>query len=707
MGKIEPKQVRETQSLFEKKDYHDSYYMLFGLKGEPSVLDLAGTKKYLMALLGDEKNSLKQVREGRKIAKYIEQFYRPNKVNTRYCDFCGVELSGVEYDTLMDGRDRCVTCSRTAVKSEAEFKKIFQDVRRNMESAFGIKLMAGVRVQMVNSKRLYRAMGRNFTPREKESGRAVGVAIRKADHFELLIENGSPRIKAIMTMAHELTHIWQYINWNSKQIRRTYGKELELQIYEGMAKWVEIQYAYLINEHAIAKREEIITAYRQDEYGFGFLRYRSNYAFSLENVITGDTPFTDKNYPLGLDYLGEVSIPIEFLEVPEYYEEDDELTEEEKTQLREEFERDSGGKNRDSNQLYYFFYEQLDEEEQQLYMQVLAAIQEMKTEILLEQTVKNGVLKKIQTAVLHDHPELFWFQNGMLFYGGSEEEATKCGFTYCMEREERERRQEMINTAVEEVFLKNVSEQMSDYEAVLQIYENIIDLVDYDSIGLDEQKAKGRMSVEEYDNLRSIYGTLVNKKAVCAGYAKAFQYLLQKIGVECLYVIGPTGKEWHAWNIVRIEDEYYYMDVTWGDYSNTKEEKNISDDIKYFYFGITTEELMLDHTPCVEGFEMPVCTATACNYFVRSGLYFDTYNLKEMKERALRAVIAKEKSICFKFKNEQVCNEIKDKLIRGNGWGEIQQYINLKMGKTIDSSSITYIDGKKNKALLEFIFKYI
>ncbi|MBQ6411049.1 MAG: hypothetical protein IJI16_03770, partial [Atopobiaceae bacterium] len=39
-----------------------------------------------------------------------------------------------------------------------------------------------------------------------------------------------------------------------------YGKDLELEIYEGMAKWAEIQYAYLINEVPIAKREEIITA---------------------------------------------------------------------------------------------------------------------------------------------------------------------------------------------------------------------------------------------------------------------------------------------------------------------------------------------------------------------------------------------------------------------------------------------------------------
>ena len=52
-----------------------------------------------------------------------------------------------------------------------------------------------------------------------------------------------------------------------------YGKEQELEIYEGMAKWVEIQYAYLIGEPAAAKREEISARLREDEYGRGFRKY--------------------------------------------------------------------------------------------------------------------------------------------------------------------------------------------------------------------------------------------------------------------------------------------------------------------------------------------------------------------------------------------------------------------------------------------------
>ena len=77
-------------------------------------------------------------------------------------------------------------------------------------------------------------------------------------------------------------------------------------IYEGMAKWVEIQYAYLINEPARAKREELITSYRADEYGYGFLRYVSNYPFSTGTVIVRPTPFQNTKMPLDPAYCGPI-----------------------------------------------------------------------------------------------------------------------------------------------------------------------------------------------------------------------------------------------------------------------------------------------------------------------------------------------------------------------------------------------------------------
>ena len=73
---------------------------------------------------------------------------------------------------------------------------------------------------------------------------------------------------------------------------------MNLEIYEGMAKWSEIQYAYLINEFATAKREEIITSMREDEYGRGFNMYTSVYPLSETTTLRGATPFNDTSKPL-------------------------------------------------------------------------------------------------------------------------------------------------------------------------------------------------------------------------------------------------------------------------------------------------------------------------------------------------------------------------------------------------------------------------
>lgn len=291
----------------ERRPYHERYYLLFGRDREFSFLDLEGTEEYLSEM-GMQHNPLKQARDGKKIIEMVEATYKPGKPDARYCDFCGEEIYGVEFETLADGRDRCLNCGRTAIKTGEEFRRIFEDVKRNMESFFGIRINAGVRVEMVNAKTLHKRLGHTFVPTPQSDGRILGVAIKDKNGYTLMVENGSPRMASMLTMAHELTHIWQYINWNDKAICRKYGKNMRLEIYEGMAKWVEIQYAYLINEPATAKREEIMTAHRDDEYGHGFLRYRANYPFSQGTVITKATPFMNVETPLQMDYCGAIQV---------------------------------------------------------------------------------------------------------------------------------------------------------------------------------------------------------------------------------------------------------------------------------------------------------------------------------------------------------------------------------------------------------------
>lgn len=660
----------------ERKPYHERYYTLYGGDSEPSNLELKGVLEYL-ATLGMDRNPLKQAREGKNIAEFVEATFKPGRPDARYCDFCGAEIYGVEYETLVDGRDRCLNCGRTAIKTGEEFRKIFEDVKRNMEAFFGIRINAGIKVEMVNSKTLHKRLGKAFIPTPDSDGRILGVAISDKNGYSLLVENGSPRMASMLTMAHELTHIWQYINWKDKNIKKKYGKELRLEVYEGMAKWVEIQYAYLINEPAVAKREEIITENRRDEYGLGFLRYRANYPFSRGTVITKPTPFLDVETPLSLDYCGEMT----FVEPEENVNDGNGSGAAPKSPA----EAIKGPSNRNPATLSRYAYGLLDENEKAVYDSALSIIKNFGICIeLTEQEITSEQAQKIVDYIQRDHPELFWFRQGATYYFDTETKiVSKIDFVYCMTREEAAERQEKIDIAVKP-FLTSVNSSMSDYEVTLRIYENIIDLVDYDTIGLENQTNEIK-DPAVVDDLRSIYGVFVNRKAVCAGYAKATQYLLNLCGIECTYVTSDT----HAWNLIKLEGEYYHLDTTWGDGTDTKKEKNQSVAINYDLFCITTDEVLKleSHTPD-PSFPLPECTETACNYHRRHGLFFEKYDYDRLVGIVCKSIDHDRMNITLKFADDATFAEAKKMIIDGGKFRDALQYSNLKSAKRVGLSYV-------------------
>ena len=99
-----------------------------------------------------------------------------------------------------------------------------------------------------------------------------------------MIENGSPRLASIDTMVHEMTHIWQYLNWNDNEVTSIYrmGKASCTAIardivYEGMAMWASIQYLYQIGETYYAAQQEALAESRTDVYGIGYRLYAEQY----------------------------------------------------------------------------------------------------------------------------------------------------------------------------------------------------------------------------------------------------------------------------------------------------------------------------------------------------------------------------------------------------------------------------------------------
>ena len=226
------------------------------------------------------------------------------------CDFCGMPINGVSYERLDDGRIRCGTCSASAIDDFEEFRTLFSQSVQMMESIFGIEYRKSVSIKLINARALNRAVGRVYRPEEKMTSRTVGYAQFKDGAFSVNIENGSPRLATIDTIVHEMTHIWQYINWDRKEIAKMYSEYKNMlghsavdAVYEGMAVWASIQYLYIIGEESYAYQLEERFKADNSVYGVGFLYYSKKYPLVKDRSLLGKTPFNV--YP-----------PIEFYEVP-------------------------------------------------------------------------------------------------------------------------------------------------------------------------------------------------------------------------------------------------------------------------------------------------------------------------------------------------------------------------------------------------------
>lgn len=92
-------------------------------------------------------------------------------------------------------------------------------------------------------------------------------------------------------------------------------------------------------------------------------------------------------------------------------------------------------------------------------------------------------------------------------------------------------------------------------------------------------------AAEPYEEItHTAYGALKNGSAVCDGYSRAAKLLLNEAGVDCHMEVGETQGGGHAWNLVRLEGNWYQLDVTWNDAGS-----EYGEDTRRDYFLVTDD----------------------------------------------------------------------------------------------------------------------
>lgn len=234
---------------------------------------------------------------------------------------------------------------------------------------------------------------------------------------------------------------------------------------------------------------------------------------------------------------------------------------------------------------YRHLYEQLDDTAKKIYDKLYENRENMKTgtyridfgnafQNLLSQADGESELKKeYQSAIetlIYENPEIFYLDATSMYI--NIEKVIKITST---------KYNVYIDNGSKPNYLAegfNSKEDIEAYQAKIErvrdyIVENIKDKSDYEKIKLTHNYLRDTINYESTiskNNIYDIYGALVLRECVCEGYAKAFQYIMNEVGIDNVIVIGTgtnsMGKtENHAWNYVKLNEKWYAVDVTWDD----------------------------------------------------------------------------------------------------------------------------------------------
>ena len=265
------------------------------------------------------------------------------------------------------------------------------------------------------------------------------------------------------------------------------------------------------------------------------------------------------------------------------------------------------------------------------YTRIAAGLDDCRGRILLgDLLLTPGQIQKVYGHVVNDYPQLIGMGNPSYTYyvNGGRQAVSEL---YVQYREGTAADRQAMRQAAADL-LADIDAQADEFQREKQLHDRLLRLTAY----------------EEGEGAHDAYGALVEHRAVCEGYARAFQYLLYQAGIPCLIATGNGynggDSEPHAWNVVQIDGQWYHVDPTWDD---PVVEGGAADLVTYTYFNLTTKEIELDHeiVPDVSedgseqlNYDLPPCTTTDAEYFLHEGAYMAALSVDQAAQVLADAV---------------------------------------------------------------------
>lgn len=251
-------------------------------------------------------------------------------------------------------------------------------------------------------------------------------------------------------------------------------------------------------------------------------------------------------------------------------------------------------------------FSQLTEKEQAAYLRLCRSIEAVEEDYTLTgNPVTTEEFERLTRAILKDHPEYFYVDQFSYTVPYGSDVIENGSIHYTMDPETvAAKRQEIENW--KNGVLAGITPDMDNKAAARYLHDYLA--------------ANTRYKPGEND--QNLLSVVERGETVCAGYTKTYQYLLNQAGIFATQAYGSSQNQSHAWNLVQLDGEYGWVDLTWDD-PNFSGEQAPENFVSHTYYGLSSEALKKTHQFDAQEQYYPDVPEPSFNYFKQNDLYFD------------------------------------------------------------------------------------
>lgn len=286
-----------------------------------------------------------------------------------------------------------------------------------------------------------------------------------------------------------------------------------------------------------------------------------------------------------------------------------------------------------------YHYSQLSNEEKTIYNLLYKGVVALEKEIRLPgHILTKEKVNRVFRAITDDNPHMYYLNQTHMNFAVTILGSVFMPQYFCT-KEQIATYNARIEDCVNQIMASLDLQHCSELEKVKRVHDYMAQNIVYDHEALNTTQVNRLVAAH------SIIGVFAKKRSVCEGIAKATKILLNTANVKCIVVSGMASLNQrgpHAWNIVKIGDKSYHLDVTW-DIANTKNGL-----INYDYFNLPDEAISVDH---FDFQNVPVCNSWDANYFCINQLFFK--NTWSLERAILKGMKQGTRSFYFKMDNDR------------------------------------------------------